>query len=181
MKAYTTKSNALRAAKSAGFTKDQVEVVEYEGGYTWIEVVAAPVEDLVLVAPIGAKVPGDVYTYKCPHCGILLGNGVGKHLDEVNGKVIRHGKFEYVCLACNGEFGPAISPVEVEEPAKVATTHEIKNESTAALPCKSVWAIADEMKGARRKDVIAACVEKGIAYNTARTQYQQWYQINKKG
>lgn len=182
MKAYTTKSNALRAAKSAGFIKDRVEVVEYKGGYTWIAVVDAPVVEAaptVPAAPIGAKVPGDVHTYKCPHCGIRLSNGVGTHLDEVNGKVIKHEKFEYVCLACNGEFGPAI-PVEVEKPAKVATTHEIKNESTTALPCKSVWAIADEMKGARRKDVIAACVEKGIAYNTARTQYQQWYQINSR-
>lgn len=124
MKAYTTKSNALRAAKSAGFTKEQVEIVEYEGGYTWIEVVAAP-------AAVEAKPVASI-------------------------------------------------PVEVEKPAKVATTHEIKNESTTALPCKSVWAIADEMKGARRKDVIAACVEKGIAYNTARTQYQQWYQINSR-
>lgn len=185
MKAYTTRSNALRAAKSAGFTKDQVDIAEHNGGYVWIELISTPeepvLEDLVLFAPIGAEVPGDVHTYKCPHCEILLGNGVGVHGQDVNGKTVKHDKFEYECLACGGEFGPAI--VEAKHVAGKANHFkiEIKNESTTERPCKSVWAIADEMKGARRKDVIAACVEKGIAYNTARTQYQQWYQLNKKG
>lgn len=44
----------------------------------------------------------------CPSCGIHLSNGIGCHDQEVNGKKIKHDKFEYVCLACNEEFGPAI-------------------------------------------------------------------------
>lgn len=52
---------------------------------------------------------------------------------------------------------------------------EIKRVSTAARPTRLVWDIAEEMQGQRRKDVIQACVDKGIAYNTARTQFQQWY------
>jgi len=45
----------------------------------------------------------------CPHCGTHLENGVGTHLQEVNGVEIQHDKFEFACLACGEEFGPAIT------------------------------------------------------------------------
>lgn len=45
--------------------------------------------------------------------------------------------------------------------------------------CRKVWDIADAMAGARRKDVIAACVEAGINLGTAKTQYQLWF-VSKK-
>jgi hypothetical protein len=48
------------------------------------------------------------------------------------------------------------------------------HQSEIKRPCKTVWAIADSMKGAKRADIIAACVAKGIAFYTARTQYQQY-------
>jgi uncharacterized protein (DUF779 family) len=51
-----------------------------------------------------------------------------------------------------------------------------RNASTVESPVKRVWAIADSMPDAKRKDVIAACVEQGIAFYTARTQYQKWKQ-----
>lgn len=61
-------------------------------------------------------------------------------------------------------------------------------ESTIERPCKRVWHIADEMKDAaggleklRRKDVLARCVADGIAYYTARTQYQLWLTIQNGG
>ncbi len=47
--------------------------------------------------------------------------------------------------------------------------------STAEKPTKKVWAIADSMPGAKRKEVIEECVRQGIAYGTARTQYQHWF------
>lgn len=47
--------------------------------------------------------------------------------------------------------------------------------STTEKPTKKVWTIADSMPGAKRKDVIAECVRQGIAYGTARTQYQHWF------
>lgn len=50
--------------------------------------------------------------------------------------------------------------------------------SQVELPTKVVWHIADEMTAANpevpRKTVIQECVRRGIAYYTARTQYQQW-------
>jgi hypothetical protein len=45
----------------------------------------------------------------CFHCGTYLKNGVGTHLQEVNGVEIQHDKFEFACLACGEEFGPAIT------------------------------------------------------------------------
>jgi hypothetical protein len=45
--------------------------------------------------------------------------------------------------------------------------------------CSRVWDITEAMPGARRKDVVAACVEAGIPLGTAKTQYQQWYSSKK--
>jgi hypothetical protein len=53
----------------------------------------------------------------------------------------------------------------------------IVRESTVERPCKLVWHIADDMIGARRKDVLAECVRRGVAFYTARTQYQLWLSI----
>lgn len=47
--------------------------------------------------------------------------------------------------------------------------------STTEKPTKKVWAIADSMPGASRKDVIAACEAAGIGPGTSRTQYQAWF------
>lgn len=69
---------------------------------------------------------------------------------------------------------PKTTMVKVEPVAK----------STTDRPCKLVWAIADEMFGAnpntRRKDVLEACVNRGVAFYTARTQYQQWLSVQKE-
>ena len=67
----------------------------------------------------------------------------------------------------------ADEPQPEEAPAPVVKT---RNASTVESPVKRVWAIADSMPEAKRKDVIAACVAEGIAFFTARTQYQKWKQ-----
>jgi hypothetical protein len=67
----------------------------------------------------------------------------------------------------------ADEPQPEEAPAPVV---KARNASTVESPVKRVWAIADSMPDAKRKDVIAACVEQGIAFYTARTQYQKWKQ-----
>jgi len=60
----------------------------------------------------------------CPHCGIHLNNGVGVHGDEVNGKIIKHETHEFVCLACEGEFG-----AEIKKFAKSITRSKSISES----------------------------------------------------
>lgn len=117
----------------------------------------------------------------CPGCGAHLSNGVGHHMQEVNGKTIKHKAKEYVCLACDTEFGPDIQVAAPKAPKKTVAH---VNSSTIERPTKAVWHIADEMKAAnpnvRRKDVIAECIAQGIANFTARTQYQQWFQVQKE-
>ncbi len=71
----------------------------------------------------------------------------------------------------------------VEEPKAKrvkAETKPIVNRSTVESPCRLVWDLADKMAGAARKDVIAAAQEKGVAFYTARTQYQLWRQVQKE-
>ena len=60
--------------------------------------------------------------------------------------------------------------------AQIERTHE----SSIVRPCKQVWHIADSMKGSSRKEVIAACEAAGIAFYTARTQYQNWLTCEKE-
>lgn len=70
-----------------------------------------------------------------------------------------------------------VAPTE-DKPVKAPRV--INHESTVERPCKRVWQVADDMPGAKRKDVLDACVKQGIAYYTARTQYQQWLTVQKE-
>lgn len=66
----------------------------------------------------------------------------------------------------------------------------LRGTSEIDSPVAYVWQKAEEMfrtaaeDGApepRRKDVIQACVDDGVAYYTARTQYQSWFSATNKG
>lgn len=60
-----------------------------------------------------------------------------------------------------------------EPKARNASTGE-RAKSDVESPTKLVWQIADSMPGATRKDIIAACVAKGVHPSTASTQYSRW-------
>ena len=86
-------------------------------------------------------------------------------------------------LLAQGEEDQKILDAQIErehqaeslaEQAKKASSGYIAETSTAVGPTKRVWAIADSMPNAARKDVIEACRAAGIAFGTARTQYQAW-------
>lgn len=68
----------------------------------------------------------------CPQCGAHLDNGVGYHMQEVNGKTIKHEEFEYACLACGGEFGPSIHRVAKSETRSAAVAATWENDQIAA-------------------------------------------------
>lgn len=203
-KTYTTRSNALRAAKSAGFTKEEVEILGSDAAF-YFEPIGQTAADQVLAdeignedptdaeidesnapakqpAPIGAVLTLSPHDYVCPHCGIDLENGVGAHLQELNGGLVHHDAYIYECLGCGKEFGPAI-PAPVAKAEKKAGKPQL-NSSTVENPCKRVWAIADEMMAkdpsTKRGAVISECVARGIAFYTARTQYQAWLAIRKE-
>lgn len=107
----------------------------------------------------------------CPSCGIHLSNGVCIHGDEVNGTPLVHDTNEYACLGCGAEFGPAIGAKRTIQKLRF---------STCERPTKKVWHIADAMPMATRKEVMAECVAQGIAYGTARTQYQAWFKASQE-
>lgn len=53
--------------------------------------------------------------------------------------------------------------------------------SSAMRPTRLVWVIADSMPKASRKEVMEECVRQGVAYGTARTQYQAWFKASQQG
>ena len=77
------------------------------------------------------------------------------------------------------------SEPELKEP--VATLDGKRRASEIESPVAAVWEIAERMyrdaqasdTKLRRKEVIAACEKAGIAFYTARTQYQRWYSAAK--
>lgn len=185
VKTYSTKANARRAARTT-LGKDAADGVGFNitevgaGEWIWeaVEVAAAPAtqEEPQAEEPVIGE-----FTH-CPHCGVHLDNGYqtddNLRADGLKGCM----DFEYVCLACNEEFGPALVNGK-EAKAKSTPVRAVNETSTVEKPTKRVWDIADEMVAkdpdVRRKDVIAECQARGVAFYTARTQYQLWFKARK--
>ena len=68
-----------------------------------------------------------------------------------------------------GKFYFEPAPVDAPKLGKA-----LNKKSLIDSPCAMVWEIAGQMEGARRKDIIEACEKAGIAFYTARTQYQRY-------
>ena len=73
----------------------------------------------------------------------------------------------------DGRFFYAPFPKEEELP-KIVAKDDIVHKSTIGSPCRVVWDIAESMPDSKRKDVLAECVKQGVAFYTARTQYQKY-------
>lgn len=81
-------------------------------------------------------------------------------------------------LLDQGDISPEAHQKEADRLANLAAVNvdPIRPRlSSCELPTKKVWHIADSMPNAKRKEVIEECVRQGIAYGTARTQYQHWF------
>ena len=101
--------------------EDERKHAEFQAGeFGRLEGLEPEVEDDGTVS--GFSVHGLI---NCPSCGIHLCNGVGAHGDEVNGKYIKHEHFEYVCLGCGAEFGPALPTVKKVVAHKVGPRPEM--------------------------------------------------------
>lgn len=123
----------------------------------------------------------------CPHCGIHLSNGV----TDFDGMVDCHGSEkealklmsrEWCCLGCNGEWGPVVQAKGGK--ARGAPIRHYTNKSDAELKeqggaVKVCWDLFLANPDMKRKDAIAAAVAKGVAFYTARTQYQKFFQAQK--
>ena len=75
---------------------------------------------------------------------------------------------------------PVVEAPVAKKACAAAPATPVTHASTIERPTKAVWHIADEMVGASRSAVIAECVARGIAFYTARTQYQQWFKVQKE-
>lgn len=153
MKLYTVKSSAHRAAKQAGFEKDQYEIVEVDGKFGYrVKTEEELVEELRAAEEVEEPVE-----------------------ESIEAEVEQQADEQWAQQMCE-EVVRAIE-AQIKSKSKKAKP-EVKHKSDIERPTKTVWHIADEMSAAnpqvRRKDVIAECVRRGIAFYTARTQYQQW-------
>lgn len=89
------------------------------------------------------------------------------------------GQYGYQPTSCD-LLDKSLTDAEFEKPAivydakHVAKAIKQRNKSSITNPVQHVWAIANSMPSAKRKEIIAACVELGVAFFTARTQYQKW-------
>lgn len=153
MRLYASKSSAIRAAKKAGLSTGEYEIIKKAGKFGFRAIKADEVEEQVAEEAAPEKV------------------------DETSVEPTKE---------------EATSKKKKQSTKKEATSKEEQStkkevvrlrKSTIESPSKRVWEIADQMKAAnpnvRRKDVIAACVEQGIAYYTARTQYQLWFKASR--
>jgi hypothetical protein len=157
-KVYTTKANATRAAKtqaSKAFAGLTFTVDSVEGGF-----VVKQHSPLSTMDQFGA---GTVDAPKCPHCGINhIDNGTLEAGDEDgNGDNMVFETGSFVCLACNGEWGPA------------PTTFAVKFEAVKAAgnsDCKALRVVAYAYNG-KRTPFINDAVAHGINKHTASTQW----------
>ncbi len=75
---------------------------------------------------------------------------------------------------------PAAKPAPASKPApaaKLPSIAELKTHtgtSKVKAPVAAVWELCEAMPDAKRREVVAAAVAKGINFHTARTQYQLW-------
>lgn len=66
--------------------------------------------------------------------------------------------------------------IEVRDLDRPLYNHAAREKSNVKGAVAIVWDIAARMiaEGAKRKDIVAACVEQGVALNTAKTQIQYY-------
>lgn len=77
-------------------------------------------------------------------------------------------------------YNPNQSPAEIEHRTgngKLPTYKQLARygKSSIESPCEFVHQFCNEHAELTRKQAIAALMERGINYSTARTQYQKWF------
>lgn len=162
IKTYSTRSNAKRALKAIGD-----EALKFEGKLILVteESITIDLDHAKAVQDDAGKEGMDRTT--CPECGsneIFIGEG------DSYGMVINEDSV-IGCHHCDWVFR---ATKKAKKTKATGTGSKHQNVSTVVRPTTMVWEIAEKMKGAKRSEVLKACVEAGIAFNTARTQYQQW-------
>lgn len=187
MKTFQVKSSAVRAAKQAGLVPNEsAEIIQNEDG-SWSFIDRRPVSTEDLLDDEVNQIKGEnlgLNTTRCPSCD-REGHLETESFKDVAGLP----QTKITCNHC-GWFHSEISAQGEEKPFEEITEKEHKahrgevgNKSSTDKPCSKVWDIATAMHKAnpqvKRKEVLEACEAAGIAYYTARTQYQEWFKASK--
>lgn len=123
----------------------------------------------------------------CPHCDITLSNGVGEHGEIVNGTRIKHDEFQFVCLACDGEFGPKIKTPKARKPVQNPTGNKIEKNRpeqngmkypSAGTKTRVIWDLCDAMTKELGRPLkiseLRERVAQGTNENMMKSQYSYW-------
>jgi DNA-directed RNA polymerase subunit RPC12/RpoP len=156
MKTYSNKSNAKRAAKKAGLNIEELKFIELDGKFGWIENKEIP-SDVEGEREVEAEAPVVGNFVNCPDCGIHLSNGVSCYetqkqiAKQENAPEARIEK-EYVCLACDHEFGEVVKTRKQENTSgkglKIQKDREERNgikRPSAGGKCAAAWELCDKV------------------------------------
>lgn len=183
---YSSKATALRGIERAGIADKAVAatmVTKQESGKWGFDLDAVNAK-LGLAADISEAdenlILGCGHSH-CPECGIHLENGLldFDSLEDQHGakRAYELQKHEWSCMGCNAEWGKVIEAPKGAKAAKVRTTEKrtYENKSTvegAVAVCHRIFTANPDL---RRKDAIKLAEDAGVAFYTARTQYQKWF------
>lgn len=201
IKTYAQKSSAVRAAKKA-YGEDYMNHCTIKPNAEGFYIETEKVVTIEPVAPSAPKLPAAIVEAQAAAAEVELeeklvelesaagaaiealhkNDEAHAALDEVNSDAgIAHMEAnetspDFAALLAQGDKAANAAAANLD-PARPRI-------STTELPTKKVWHVADEMMAAakaagqpapKRKAVIEECVRRGIAYGTARTQYQHWF------
>lgn len=165
---YSSKATAKRGIlrRVEGLTEDHVEEYDFiegpnEDGKFSVDL------DLV-VATIDTL---EAYDFTaCPACGASF---------TEDGAVVDGRDLEHSCAACGSEFGEEREKAEESEEDNPVRP-DLRGKSSVTGAVNISREIYDNNSDLKRKEAIQKAVDAGVAYYTARTQYQYWFTAQKE-
>jgi hypothetical protein len=184
-KVYQIKDSAARAAKEDGLGKGEFELKQSsrkDGGWYYLKI--TPKDAPPLPGKVQAAV-ADVLINSKDVNDVRTGEMIRTIVEATSPKTVAQAE---AMSRAKLDSPPIPRPADPPPLPSEQTTEKKKSNpspsipklhrSTIEGPTKAVWHIAEEMHTAnpnvRRTEVTAECVRRGIAFFTARTQYQQW-------
>ena len=162
------KIGGMTLAETVAFAKSVAEkkgkIAKAEPVYVKVvtpgqSITASPAKEET-IAEEGVRLLNTYGVTHCPSCGVHLSNGVGEHLQEVNGKKIKHDEFQFECLACGEEFGPSIHKASESEGERAHSATQADTMKTS-LKLDRTIAVRYEVEGEKK-------------YEQYKNAYQMW-------